>query len=108
MIIQRVQQQDVMEKIAITEAETNAYYDAHKTEFTTPAIGDAARDPHRRAREGARGHAGRRAEPASTSGSTRRPQAKAAAMRARALKGEDFAALVRPRRPTRRRRPTAA
>ena len=38
MIINRVQQQDVMEKIAVTEAETNAYYDAHRTEFTTPAM----------------------------------------------------------------------
>jgi parvulin-like peptidyl-prolyl isomerase len=37
MIINRVQQQDVMEKISVTEAETTAYYNAHKNEFTTPA-----------------------------------------------------------------------
>ena len=37
MIIQRVQQQDVMEKISITEAESTAYYEAHKSEFTSPA-----------------------------------------------------------------------
>jgi parvulin-like peptidyl-prolyl isomerase len=37
MIINRVQQQDVMEKISVTEAETTAYYNAHRSEFTTPA-----------------------------------------------------------------------
>jgi peptidyl-prolyl cis-trans isomerase SurA len=38
MIINRVQQQDVMDKIAVTEAETTAYYEAHKSEFTSPSM----------------------------------------------------------------------
>jgi peptidyl-prolyl cis-trans isomerase SurA len=37
MIIQRVQQADVMEKISVTEEESRSYYDAHRNEFTTPA-----------------------------------------------------------------------
>jgi parvulin-like peptidyl-prolyl isomerase len=37
MLETRVQQTDVMEKISVTEEESRAYYDAHKTEFTTPA-----------------------------------------------------------------------
>ena len=37
MIVNRVQQQDVMDKISVTEAESAAYFDAHKDEFTTPA-----------------------------------------------------------------------
>jgi peptidyl-prolyl cis-trans isomerase SurA len=37
MIVQRVQQADVMEKISVTEEESHTYYDAHKSEFTTPA-----------------------------------------------------------------------
>jgi len=37
MIVQRVQQADVMEKISVTEEESRTYYDAHRSEFTTPA-----------------------------------------------------------------------
>jgi parvulin-like peptidyl-prolyl isomerase len=37
MIVNRVQQQDVMDKISVTEAESAAYFAAHKDEFTTPA-----------------------------------------------------------------------
>ena len=37
MIINRVQQQDVMDKISVTEAESAAYFAAHKDQFTTPA-----------------------------------------------------------------------
>src|SRR5438034_806818 len=36
MIIQRVQQNEVMGKIGITEDEARTYYDSHMTEFTTP------------------------------------------------------------------------
>src|SRR5436190_22143317 len=35
MIVQRVQQNEVMAKIAITDDEARAYYDAHMNEFTT-------------------------------------------------------------------------
>jgi len=37
MLVQRVQQSDVMEKISVTEEESRTFYDAHKSEFTTPA-----------------------------------------------------------------------
>lgn len=36
MIINRVQQQDVFQKISIAEEESRAFYDAHKTDFLTP------------------------------------------------------------------------
>jgi len=36
MIIQRVQQQEVMSRISVTEVQTKAYYDQHASEFTTP------------------------------------------------------------------------
>jgi peptidyl-prolyl cis-trans isomerase SurA len=36
MIIQRVQQNEVLGKIAVTQDEARKYYDAHATEFTTP------------------------------------------------------------------------
>jgi peptidyl-prolyl cis-trans isomerase SurA len=36
MIIQQVQGNEVFGHISVTEAETKAYYDAHKSEFTTP------------------------------------------------------------------------
>jgi len=37
MLEQRVQQADVMDKISVTEEESRAYYEQHRTEFTTPA-----------------------------------------------------------------------
>jgi peptidyl-prolyl cis-trans isomerase SurA len=37
MIVERVRQVDVMEKISVTEEESHTYYDAHRTEFTTPS-----------------------------------------------------------------------
>ena len=37
MIMQRVQQNEVVNKVAMTEDEARAYYDSHLTEFTTPA-----------------------------------------------------------------------
>lgn len=37
MIWQRVQQNEVVNKVAMTEDEARAYYDSHLTEFTTPA-----------------------------------------------------------------------
>ena len=36
MIVQRVQQNEVLNKIGVTEDEARAYYDAHLNEFTTP------------------------------------------------------------------------
>ena len=37
MLETRVQQNEVMAKISVTEDEAHAYYDAHKNEFTTPS-----------------------------------------------------------------------
>jgi peptidyl-prolyl cis-trans isomerase SurA len=37
MLISRVQQAEVMNKIAITEDESKAYYEKHKDQFTTPS-----------------------------------------------------------------------
>src|SRR4029077_10229910 len=37
MLETRVQQNEVMAKISVTEDEARAYYDAHKNEFTTPS-----------------------------------------------------------------------
>jgi parvulin-like peptidyl-prolyl isomerase len=37
MIMQRVQQNEVVNKVAMTEEEARAYYDSHLQEFTTPA-----------------------------------------------------------------------
>ncbi len=37
MVIDRVQQVEVMQKIGITEGDARAYYDAHPQEFTSPA-----------------------------------------------------------------------
>jgi parvulin-like peptidyl-prolyl isomerase len=36
MIVSRVQQNEVMSKIAVNDEEARAYYDAHRAEFTTP------------------------------------------------------------------------
>ncbi len=37
MFVSQVQQRDIADKISVTEEESKAYYEAHKTEFTTPA-----------------------------------------------------------------------
>jgi peptidyl-prolyl cis-trans isomerase SurA len=93
MIINRVQQQEVMEKIAVTEGETNAYYEAHKSEFTAPgtvtlreilvAVPDKAPEGSANA-----GQAGVNV------GLDEEAKAKAESLRNRARKGEDFAALA--------------
>lgn len=93
MIINRVQQQEVMEKIAITEAETNAYYEAHKSEFTAPAsvtLREILVAVPEKAPEGsaAAGQAGVNV------GLDEEAKAKAEAIRARAVKGEDFAVMA--------------
>lgn len=38
MLVTRVQQVDVAERISVTEDETVAYYELHKGEFTTPSV----------------------------------------------------------------------
>jgi parvulin-like peptidyl-prolyl isomerase len=93
MIINRVQQQDVMEKIAVTESETNAYYEAHKTEFTSPAmvtLREILVAVPEKAPEGAAG-AG---QAGVNVGLDEEAKAKAEAIRARVQKGEDFAKIA--------------
>jgi parvulin-like peptidyl-prolyl isomerase len=88
MVINRVQQQDVMEKVAVTEAETNAYYDAHKTEFTSPAMVTLREILVAVPEKAPDGSAGVNV------GVDEEAKAKAEAIRARALKGEDFAKMA--------------
>jgi peptidyl-prolyl cis-trans isomerase SurA len=39
MLVQRVQQQEIMQKLQVTDTELKTYYDAHKDEFgTTPSV----------------------------------------------------------------------
>ena len=55
MIQQRVQQNEVLGKIGVTDDEARSYYESHMNEFTTPPTCDLARDPgdgeHRRRRD---------------------------------------------------------
>ncbi len=37
MMVSQVQRNEVIEKISVTDEEARAYYDAHRTEFTTPS-----------------------------------------------------------------------
>ena len=37
MLVSRVQQVDIMDKISVTEEEEKAYYEAHRQQFTTPS-----------------------------------------------------------------------
>jgi peptidyl-prolyl cis-trans isomerase SurA len=93
MVINRVQQQDVMEKIAVTEAETNAYYEAHKNEFTTPAM-VTLREILVAVPEKAPSGTPGAGESGVNVGLDEEAKAKASALRERALKGEDFAKLA--------------
>jgi parvulin-like peptidyl-prolyl isomerase len=88
MIVNRVQQQDVMEKISVTEAEAKAYYEAHRSEFTTPAAVTLREILVQVPDRGPDGQAGVNV------GLDEEAKAKAVALRERALKGEDFGALA--------------
>jgi peptidyl-prolyl cis-trans isomerase SurA len=88
MLINQVTQQDVMQKIAVTEDESKKYYEEHKSEFTTPAnvtlreilVNVPDRSPS--------GQVGINV------GLDETAKAKAEAIRDRALKGEDFAKIA--------------
>ena len=84
MIQQRVQQNEVVNKVAITEDDERAYYDAHLTDFTTPAsvrLREILISP-----------------PADSRGvnvaADEAARARADAVRARAVAGEDFEKLA--------------
>jgi parvulin-like peptidyl-prolyl isomerase len=88
MIINRVQQQDVMEKISVTEAETTAYYNAHRNEFTTPAAVTLREILVAVPEKGPGGQAGVNV------GLEEEAKIKAEAIRHRITAGEDVAALA--------------
>jgi parvulin-like peptidyl-prolyl isomerase len=88
MIINRVQQQDVMEKISVTESESAAYYAAHKDEFTTPAAVTLREILVAVPDKGPNGETGVNV------GLEEEAKIKAEALRHRVTGGEDFAALA--------------
>ena len=47
MLVSQVQRVEILDKISITDEEAQAFYEAHRQEFTTPGGGHAARDPPR-------------------------------------------------------------
>ncbi len=93
MIINRVQQQDVMDKISVTESESAAYFAAHKDQFTTPAavtlreilVAVPDRAPEGTANAGQAGV---------NVGLDEEAKVKAEALRHRITAGEDLAALA--------------
>jgi peptidyl-prolyl cis-trans isomerase SurA len=88
MLINQVTQQDVMQKIAITEDETKKYYEEHKAEFTTPANVTLREILVNVPDRGTNGQAGVNV------GLDEEAKTKAEAIRDRALKGEDFAKIA--------------
>jgi parvulin-like peptidyl-prolyl isomerase len=88
MLINQVTQQDVMQKIAVTEDESKKYYEEHKAEFTTPANVTLREILVNVPDRGANGQAGVNV------GQDEEAKAKAEAIRDRALKGEDFGKIA--------------
>jgi peptidyl-prolyl cis-trans isomerase SurA len=88
MLINQVTQQDVMQKIAVTEDESKKYYEEHKAEFTTPANVTLREIVVNVPDRGPNGQAGVNV------GQDEEAKAKAEAIRERALKGEDFAKIA--------------
>ena len=88
MIINRVQQQDVMDKISVTESESAAYFAAHKDEFTTPA---AVTLREILVAVGDRNAAGQQGV---NVGLEEEAKTKVEALRARIVAGEDMAAIA--------------
>ena len=85
MLIEQVQRQEVGSKLSITEEEARQYYAKHPEEFTDSAIDHAARDLHRRAGATAAGVNVAKDDAA---------KAQIESVRARIMKGEDFAKLA--------------
>jgi parvulin-like peptidyl-prolyl isomerase len=84
MIMQRVQQNEVVNKVAMTEDEARAYYDSHLTEFTTPAsvtLREIVINPTAEAK-------------GVSVAADEAARARADAVRARAAAGEDFEKLA--------------
>jgi parvulin-like peptidyl-prolyl isomerase len=88
MIVNRVQQQDVMDKISVTESESAAYFAAHKDQFTTPAAVTLREILVAVPEKGPDGQAGVNV------GLDDEAKVKAEALRHRITAGEDVAALA--------------
>jgi peptidyl-prolyl cis-trans isomerase SurA len=88
MMLNQVMQQDVMQKIAVTEEETKKYYEEHKSDFTTQAQVTLREILVNVPDRGANGQSGVNV------GLDEEAKAKAEAIRQRALKGEDFAKIA--------------
>ncbi len=92
MIFSRVQQAEVYSRIAITDAEAKAYYEIHRTEFTTPANLTIREILIEMAAPAV--PAGQKDPGLFSVAQDDEAKAKAEAIRARALAGEDFAHLA--------------
>jgi peptidyl-prolyl cis-trans isomerase SurA len=93
MLINQVTQQDVMQKIAITEEETKKYYEDHKAEFTTPA-NVALREILVNVPDRAPAGSANAGQAGVNVGLDEEAKAKAEGLRERALKGEDFGKMA--------------
>jgi peptidyl-prolyl cis-trans isomerase SurA len=93
MIVNRVQQQDVMDKISVTEAESAAYFAAHKDQFTTPAA-VTLREILIAVPDRAAAGTANAGEAGVNVGLDEEAKVKAEALRHRITAGEDFATLA--------------
>jgi peptidyl-prolyl cis-trans isomerase SurA len=93
MIVNRVQQQDVMDKISVTEAESAAYFAEHKDQFSTPAAVTLREILVAVADKGAEGTANA-GQAGVNVGLDEEAKIKAEALRHRITAGEDFATLA--------------
>ncbi len=93
MIVNRVQQQDVMDKISVTEAESAAYFAAHKDQFTTPAA-VTLREILVAVPDRAAAGTANAGEAGVNVGLDEEAKVKAEALRHRITAGEDFATLA--------------
>jgi peptidyl-prolyl cis-trans isomerase SurA len=93
MIVNRVQQQDVMDKISVTEAESAAYFAEHKDQFSTPAAVTLREILVAVADKGAEGTANA-GQAGINVGLDEEAKIKAEALRHRITGGEDFATLA--------------
>lgn len=93
MIFSRVQQVEVYSRIAITDGEARAYYDAHRTEFTTPS-NLTIREILVEVAQAAAPAGDPKAQPLFSVASDDEAKERAEALRKRAIGGEDFAQLA--------------
>jgi peptidyl-prolyl cis-trans isomerase SurA len=93
MLISEVQRQDVMQKIAVSEEEARAYYEAHKSEFTSQAS-VTLREIFVNVPDKAPPGSPNAGQAGVNVGLEEEAKEKIDTLRQRALKGEDFAKLA--------------